>query len=170
MSTGCCGSLHGGQPLPCPVPALAPGGSGVGSQPQVGGRHLVWATMAVRGSGRVKGLPCSWCPQRGADSIPLLSPSLAYPCRWGRESCCSKQPDLVLQLPALVPWSPLQHRLSHRHLIPATNLSLGRAQLIQAATCCCNALAVLPHCWRSPKPFPAAGPVAAGGVISVPRP
>lgn len=147
VGAGCCGFLRGGQPPPCPVPALAPGGGGL--VPWAGGGDLTGVTVAVWDSGRGGGFPATGFPKEGLSPSPLPSPGRQGPSfSLGQgELLFQATTSGVLQLPALLPLV-LQHRLSCRHLIPATNLSLGRAQLIQAVTCCCNPL--------SPS-FPSAG-------------
>lgn len=86
--------------------------------------------MGDQGRWHDEGLPCNGLLQRGAESIPRKGLSLSL----GQgELHLEATRSGVLQLPALLPTA-----FSCRHLILATNLSLGRARLIQAGTCCCN--------------------------------
>lgn len=82
-------------------------------------------------------------PASQKEPSPSPLPSAGKACPWGRGSCSSRQTALgCCNTRPASPQSLLHHPLAHRHLVPATNLSLGRAQLIPAVTCCCNRLSV----------------------------
>lgn len=110
-----------------------------GADPPRGWQRPGMGNCGCVGPWQGEGASLQLASQKELSLSSLPSPGKA--CPWGRGNCSSKQTDLrSCNTCPSSPQSLLHRSLSHRHLIPATNLSLGRAHLIQAVTCCCNPL------------------------------
>lgn len=111
---------------------------------------------------RVRGASLQLPSQKEPCLSPLPSPRQCLSLGQGEQTalrCCNTCPSS--------PQSLLHHPLTHRHLVPATNLSQGRAWLIWVVTCCCNRLSPPPSSLLAgPRALPGSGPWSCSGVIS----